>query len=203
MKRSLIACIVSGILLVLALVFYAAWYQTVATASAAADNLGNEITVRSRTQVLITAARAALAQLSSTETDVEAYFVAPQNVVPFIETLQSLGSSIGSTVNVLSVAASPVPGGTSAALPTITISLSITGTFDQVVRTIGAIEYAPYDLTISMLSLSAGAKGIWTADVTLLVGSTASSAAATLPGTEATTTPTTAATTTAATTTTP
>jgi hypothetical protein len=72
---------------------------------------------------------------------------------------------------VLSVAASHT-----AAHPSLELTLTVTGTFDAVMRTVGAIEYAPYDLSITGLDLGQTDKNAWHADVTLLVGSAAASA---------------------------
>jgi hypothetical protein len=178
MTRSLVLCILSCVLAALALAGYLLWYHAVSAKSVEAETLGNQIITRDRAQSRIGAASAEVADLASAEAGVGAYFVAPQNVVPFIEQLQSLGASTGASVSVLSVAANPPAAG---ALPVIAISLAVTGSFDHVVRAVGAIEYAPYDLALSSLALAEGTAGAWTADVALTVGSASSTANALTP----------------------
>jgi hypothetical protein len=179
MKRSLILCVLSFLVLLAAFGGYLYWYRVVSAASKEAGALADTIAARSRAQTRIAVADSALDQLSGTEADLGAYFVAPANVVPFIEDLQSRGSATGATVSVLSVAASPSAGtgvtDPGAPLPTLTISLSITGGFDAVVRAAGAIEYAPYDLSVGSLALTesgTGTANAWTATMGLTVGST-------------------------------
>jgi hypothetical protein len=173
MKRSMIGTAVAGTLFLAASGAYLWWYSAVAVASAQAQSLANDITTRSRAELRITAARTTLANLALAESTVAGYFVAQANIVPFIEQLQTLGAASGATVSVLSVSA-----GTGAANPPITISLSISGTFDHVARAVGAIEYAPYDLTVSSLTITQTKdKKSWQAGMIIVVGSTGSAAA--------------------------
>jgi hypothetical protein len=178
MKRPMIACAAALVLFLATLVVYLGWYGSVVAESDQAQNIANEITIRSRAELRITAARTALANLAIAESTVAGYFVAQANIVPFIEELQSLGATAGANVSVLSVSAGPsIPtaAGTAVASTPITITLSITGSFDHVVRAAGAIEYAPYDLEVSSLAL-AQKDGAWQANMTVVVGSIASAA---------------------------
>ncbi|MBU2103516.1 hypothetical protein KKD95_00690, partial [Patescibacteria group bacterium] len=50
------------------------------------------------------------------------------------------GKGLGATVSVASVSAE-----TTTTRPHLKLSLKITGSFDSVLRTLGAIEYGPYD----------------------------------------------------------
>ena len=65
-------------------------------------------------------------------------------------------------------------------LPTLVFSVSIEGSFDEVMNTVGAIEYSPYDLSISEFSLNQGV-GSWQANLGLVVGSVSSDTATSTP----------------------
>jgi hypothetical protein len=86
--------------------------------------------------------------------------------------LQSTGTYLKSNVQVVSVSATPgTPTGV------LDLSLKIDGTFDSVARTLGAIEYGPYDITITSLtfdtnpsSVTATTEPQWSAAATYTVG---------------------------------
>lgn len=160
----------------LALVFgaYELARALVAHKSATVASLERQIETESKSASRIAAARAALSELAGDETVVQSYFVAPAGVVALIDSLQSRGQTLGANVEVKSVAAAT----DTKVRPALLLSLTITGTFDAVMRTIGSIEYAPYDLAITGLSLAAGAEDAWTASVNLSVGSAATTTSA-------------------------
>jgi hypothetical protein len=92
--------------------------------------------------------------------------------VPFLEQLTATGKYLGSNVNVVSVSASP-----SGAYEKLNLAVTITGSFNSVLRTIGAIEYGPYDTSISSLSFDAPVTGSvgssspqWTATALFMIG---------------------------------
>ena len=87
-------------------------------------------------------------------------------MVAFIDTLEGRGRSLGATVNVLSVST----GGDSAH-PTLELTLSIKGSFDAVMRTVGSIEYAPYAISISSLLVGKDVKESWMANLKMRVAS--------------------------------
>jgi len=149
-----------------ALVGYGFWYAAVAAKSAAVANLQSQIDTKTETMSRIASARAALAEISGDEAAVQSYFVSETGVVAFIDGLEAQGKAQGTVVSVLSVSA-----GAADTQPAFVLSLTIKGAFDAVMRTLGAIEYAPYDLSISELSLVQNGKNAWQADLKLLVGS--------------------------------
>lgn len=65
------------------------------------------------------------------------------------------------------------------AQPTLAFTLTVKGTFDAVMRTVGSIEYAPYDLSITALTIAQDDKNSWHADLKLSVGSVSAARAAT------------------------
>lgn len=154
------------VLCMVVLIGYGVWYAAIAAKSAAVADLQNNIDAKTETVSRIAAARATLAGIASDETAVQSYFVPETGVVAFIDALEARGRAQGVVVNVLSVSAAGTPRE-----PSLALSLTIRGTFDAVMRTVGSIEYAPYALSVSTLSLAKYDKNDWQADLTLLVGS--------------------------------
>lgn len=114
-------------------------------------------------------AQLTLSSLSTNEELVRSYSLSREDIVGFLEALQTTGSRLGSTIQVLSVAddkANPHPR--------VTISLLVVGTFDSVMKTIGVLENAPYDSSISSLTLSSQTQEkkatLWSAATLLTVG---------------------------------
>jgi len=158
------------VLCIIALVGYGVWYAAITSQSAAAADLQERIDRKTESANRIASARAAMAEIAADETAVQNYFVPEAGVVAFINDLETRGRAQGATVSVLSVSK-----GAANARPTLLFSLSVRGTFDAVMRTFGSIEYAPYDLSVSGLSLGKDATDTWHADFRLLVGSVSAS----------------------------
>ena len=148
------------------------WYNTVSNESVAVADLQNQINTKTEASVRVAAARTALAEISGDESLVQSYFVPQNGVVSFIDMLEGLAAAQNANMKVLSVST----GGT-ANQPTLLLTIGIDGTFDSVMRTVGAVEYAPYDVTVSKFAVSQTAKNAWHADLELIVGSVPSSAA--------------------------
>lgn len=115
------------------------------------------------------AARTILVDIAGDEENVQSYFVPENDVVPFINNLESSG--VGSaTVTVKSV--SP---GTDNKQATLLVTLGLAGSFDEIMRTIGVLEHLPYAITISTLSVRKDdTEAMWRADVGLVVGALSS-----------------------------
>lgn len=152
---------------------YVFWYSTITAKSIAVAFLQSQITATTGTASRAASARAALATISDDEATIRSYFVPETGVVSFIDELEARGRSLGTTVSVLSV--SKADTDTQSALA---LSLNIKGAFDAVVRTVGAIEYAPYELSILEFSLGQDQKdnkqnteNSWHANLKLRVGS--------------------------------
>lgn len=146
--------------------WYVSWYSTVSQKSSDVVNLQNQITAASDNMSRIASTRATLAQIADDEADIQNYFVSDANIVSFINELEALGSEEGAVVSVVSVSK-----GGSRTLPKLLLTLSVDGTFDAVMRTVGAVEYAPYAISVSMLSVARGVKGGWHADFHITVDS--------------------------------
>lgn len=169
MKSPLSHLIVACIACIGAVVGYGYWYAAVGAKSIAVANLENKVATRGATANRIASSRASLAEIAGDEATIQNYFVSETGVVAFIDSLQSRGKALGAAVDVLSVSSA-----STTAVPSLVFSLSVTGPFSAVMSTVGAIEYAPYDLTISAFSLTK-AKDTWRTTLSLLVGSAAAS----------------------------
>ncbi len=152
-----------------AFTLYGAWYAHVGQESALAVSLAAQIEEANQKSIKAEEAKQQLEKAASDEAAIKGYFVSTSDVVSFLESLQSTGASYGTKVEVVSV--SSVPSKPHAQLQ---LSLSITGSFDAVERTLGAIEYQPYDTVVQNLTLDTPAQATgaaqWTAAATLLVG---------------------------------
>lgn len=169
MKSRLSQLILACLVCTAALVGYGILYRAVAAKSVAVTVLQDSIDAKTKVVSRMAITRSALAETSGDEAVVQNYFLSKTAIVAFIDSLEARARAIGvTTISVLSVST----GGTSAQ-PTFTFTLSIKGTFDAVMRTIGAIEYSPYAASISTLSVGQNAKNDWQASFTFLVGSSA------------------------------
>jgi len=166
MKSSLLHLVVWLIIAAAALAGYGLWYASVAEKSVAVADLQSQIDAKTETASRITAARTALAEIATDESIVQSYFVQETGVVSFINDLETRARAQTAAMKVLSVST----GGTKKQ-STLVLSLTIDGTFDAVMRTVGAIEYAPYNLSVSKFSLGKTEKDVWHASMEIIVGS--------------------------------
>lgn len=157
---------IAVVICIFAIVGYGMWYAVISAKSAAVAALQNQIDTKTETVNRVAAARTTLANVASDEAVVQSYFVPEASVVSFIDVLETNGKTLRTTVSVLSVGTSGTP-----AKPSLELALSAKGTFNDVMRTVGAIEYAPYDLSISSLTVTQDDKNSWHADLKVLVGS--------------------------------
>jgi len=165
-RRTLIQLGLSVLLLIGVLGMYTFWYLSVEKASAEARSLSEQILLKTKDTVRVANAKTALQSLSADEASMRSYLVREDEIVPFLGSLERAGTSLGSVVEVVSVTSD-----TSGPRERITLSLKIAGSFDTVVRTLGIIEYGPYDSEVSNVTLNTvpDADG-WTAAVTLTFG---------------------------------
>lgn len=167
-KNSLIRLAVVFLLCLLAGVAYVFLYRSVADASDHLASLEKEVKQKSNDAARITAAKNTLRTLDVDEASVASYLVLSSDIVPFLERLELIGTELGADVSVVSVAKEK-----DGSRERLALSLKITGSFESVMRTIGAIEHAPYDITTSQLSVGltgTTAGGAWTASGVFWVG---------------------------------
>lgn len=105
------------------------------------------------------------------------YMVTNVSIVKFLNVFEAIGRATGAAVSIISVSK-----GTRDGRPIFSISISVHGSFAQVMNTVGAIETMPYYITMRMVSLSntsnpveqAGSKTKmqpWSASMSLTVAS--------------------------------
>jgi hypothetical protein len=151
------------------------WYGMVSDESAQVGKIAGEIKLQTNNSALAAQAKQELTVLSADQASVQQYFVSTNDVVPFLQQLQTTGTYLGSNVQIASVSATPgVPYGK------LSLAISIAGSFNAVMRTLGSIEYEPYDTAISTLTFDAPpgnttSSGVpqWTANAIFLVGTEA------------------------------
>jgi hypothetical protein len=114
-------------------------------------------------------AKQELERAMNDEAAIKEYFVDTSDVVPFLESLQTIGQRLGTKVVVESVSAQPAKPHT-----VLQLALKITGPFSSVEKTLGAIEYQAHDTTVTNITFDTppGAAAQWTAAVTLRIGTT-------------------------------
>ncbi len=174
-KNTFLLLIGATLLVVIAIGAYASAYSLVSTKSADVASLAVQISQKTQATTDIAAAKAELTALQSEEGTVNQYFISTSDVVPFLEQLATTGKYLGTNVQVLSVSATPPAAGVP--YGHLNLSVSITGTFDSVLRTLGAIEYGPEDTTVLNVTFNA-AGGVntasssptWTANAVYMIG---------------------------------
>ena len=169
-RRALIELSLALALLIVVLAAYGIWYVAVGKASAEAAALTEEIKVKGIDSARVASAKAALESLAADEETMRSYLVREADVVSFLERLEDAGGSLGTSVEVVSVGAEEANG-----REALKLSLKITGSFDGVLRTLGALEYGPYDTRILNVTVDTtpgveGTTGAWAATATLLIG---------------------------------
>lgn len=190
-RKPLIPLLISFVLVIAAVAAYSFAYSLVSSKSVEVAGLAQQISQKTTATTDIAAAKSQLIALQSEESTINQYFVSTSDIVPFLEQLTATGKYLGAGVQVLSVSAKPgTPYGQ------LNLSLTITGPFNSVLRTLGAIEYGPYDTTVSnvtmyapTISTVASSSPTWTANATFSIGAkTDSSPAQLTPAVSATTT---------------
>lgn len=191
MSKTYFQLISAAALFAIVLIGYALWYHALGSVSGELADLSAKVAAQNRSAAQAIAAEDELAKLSAEEGAIHGYFVSTSDIVSFLEALQKTGSALGAKVSVTSVSANAAPR------PHLDLALTISGSFDAVMRTIGAIEYGPHDIVVKTLTVDSGtsadgsASAGWTAALALQVGTASSSPALPPPATTtaATTTP--------------
>lgn len=168
--RTLIQLVLAGTVLLAAAGIYAFCYGAVGAMSRKAAALDTEIRTKSEESARVAAAKEALASLAADEASMRQYLVRQEEIVPFLGRLEGTGAALGSSLQVVSVS-------TEKAAPRgrILLSVKITGSFESVLRTLGAIEYGPYDSAVTNVTLDTsesepGQTAAWSAVATFTLG---------------------------------
>ncbi len=166
MKNQSIQLILVGCVALAALGGYLWWYRTVVLASSTLTALQEEIAANEKPGAP-QFARSVRTRLETGEILVERYIVTEEEAPAFINDLEARGRAQGALVTTTSITTDGEGLGT-----ILTFTLTVTGTFSSVMQTIGAIEYAPYALTISSVTLARDLDTTWQADLKVVVRAT-------------------------------
>ena len=169
MKSPALQFIAAFLLAMGAIAGYSAGYVALSQKSIDVADLQSKITAVSNTINRTTSAHTTIAKVSADEADIKGYFVSEAQIASLVSDFEARGLAQKASVTVTSVSAD-----TQSSRPAYLIGLTVQGTFDAVARTIGAIEYAPYDLSLKSLVFEHDLKGAWHASLSLLVGSISS-----------------------------
>lgn len=115
-------------------------------------------------------AKNALTALTSSEASINARFISPTDVVTYLEAVERTGKGLGSTVKVDSVVED-----TGNPVGHLLLTLTVTGSFESVQRTLGVLDNTSTDSTINALTMNstqslASSTTLWTAATTLSIG---------------------------------
>ncbi len=159
MSRPLTHLVVALVILVLGGGAYLGGFFTVKKEAQQVADLEAEIARLHEEQARVSETEGILTELTNNEAMIKSHVVVAGDIAIFLESLQKTGRALGAAVDVISVSDKPTPEGR------LSLSLKITGSFDAVVRTLGALEYNQTDIRIENLVLDTEptAKGTWTA----------------------------------------
>ncbi len=170
MKKSFVHIAIASSLLLGSVVAYVLWYAEVEKTRTAITTTALEVEAKTAEAKRIAQAKGALAALSENEARITEYFVSNDDIGTFLETIGRTGNHLGSKVTIVSV--------TEDALATprtrVVLAVTVTGSFDAVMKTVGALEYGPYDVELRNLSVDAARQEtgptVWTAVATYSYG---------------------------------
>lgn len=172
MKAPLIQLAAALLLALAAIGGYVLWYGYVQGLETQAAALAADVAARDADRAQAASARSAEADVAAKEGFVASHLVETSDIVSFLESLEDTGKSFGADVQVASVSDEAAE-----AAGTISLSLSVTGPFDAVMRTLGAIEEGPYAAAANDLSLDTSNGQDWTAAGVFVIGTSATSTA--------------------------
>lgn len=148
---------------------YWLWNQMLVKENTEFVSVGAQIDAKSMEIARASATKNELKNLSADQNDVEGYFLSAGDIVSFLEHLEKTGPTLNSTVSVLSVGTDQGSGSPSQ----LKVTVKIAGTFESVMKTLGVIEYGPYDISIADMTLGSASNtgaDAWAADVIFVVG---------------------------------
>lgn len=166
MNKPLIHLVVAFLILVGVAAAYAFWYLHITALRGEVAVLAAEATAAEANAGEIAAARQTLSTLAVDEEFFGSYFVSTSTLVSYLESVEATGRSLGTEADIVSV----TPGGKGD--PRIVVAFKAVGSFAAVMRTVGAIEYGPYDAHITSITIdtNAGSEGAWAATGSISVG---------------------------------
>ncbi|MCI0597642.1 hypothetical protein L0Y34_01025 [Candidatus Parcubacteria bacterium] len=157
-----IHCILSLMLALICVGAYLAWFFEINRAASRVTALEVDIAQKHDEQTQLIRGQDVFAALEADETSLASHFVPTNNIVAFLEDVESTGDAFGAAVSVLSVTETNTK-------EQLSLALSFSGTFSAVMKTLGALEYGRYGSATDSLTLDTTGDGSWTAALTLLV----------------------------------
>lgn len=112
-------------------------------------------------------ARTILQENKDAITELDAYFVSKDGVVPFIDQLEKLAEDSNVVISIISVASETDPKGKNDFKEPLVIRSDVTGSWNNVITFFDKLENLPYQMTIGSASL-----GLASASDKILFGST-------------------------------
>lgn len=167
-RRSFFHFIIAIVLTLMCVGAYVAWFFMFENARDRAEQLLAEVARIEREDAAIASTKGIAASLDADEALLQTYFVSQDDIVSFLEILEQAGEELGSIVDVASV--SP---GSGVDAGRVILALQVEGSFEAVMRTLGAFEYGPHDMRVRSLALDGGGEDegvVWSAATTFSVG---------------------------------
>ncbi len=154
MNRELTILVITLIILAGAAGAYGWLYQELANIKVASATLRADIQAAEVAKVRALEAKTESAGLANDEASVFAHVIETDGIVTFLQYLERSGNAFGATVEVASVSDTASSG-------TITISLSVEGTFPAVMKTLGILEHGSYAMSAKTVTLDSFEDGTW------------------------------------------
>lgn len=144
--------IVSALLLGLIGVGNWFWYQEITRVRSESATLAADITTAFSEHEQGARVRSLETELAESEAFIAAHIVKDADIVSFLGYVEGTGRPAGALVEVASVSDIDAEG-------RILVSLTITGNFDALMRTLGMLEHGPYALSVKSATMEAREEG--------------------------------------------
>ncbi len=144
-----------------------AWssYASLTEKSVAAAALHVEAGYKTSLAESASSAQAIRAEIARNERLLAEYFISDTEIAAFAANLERKGMELGVLVRDVSTVSIQADG-----RPAHRITLTVSGTFDALMRMTGSIEYSPYDISIESLAAMHAEGVIWSGDIVVIVG---------------------------------
>lgn len=162
MKKELLHFALALLIALIALAAYGLSFMVIAAAREEAAAAAHKVAEIRAEDEATAQAEGALAALAADEAAVEGYLVSPDDIVAFLEELESVGEAQGARVEVASVSSVSSDN-------RIELAVRVEGTFAAVMRSLGVMEYGPRDLRLKQLildTIASDAGASWSAAAT-------------------------------------
>lgn len=141
-------------------------FMQIKSANERTSTLLNQVASQSKEEDTLKALKAFVQETAPLHTKLDTYFVSPEGVADFIDLLESIGRKVGVAVTILSV--EKIVTAQSTEVEVLSLRLSGSGSWEDVVRFLGILEFLPYQTTIGQLVFSR-TQDEWRIDLTMSV----------------------------------